>query len=82
MVRGDVFLFRDGGKRAIADYVSKHLVTGKGRWNTVARQENLVKLSTHVMISEDSLKERRSRVRGVGALKQLTGLHAFMFAET
>ena len=82
MVRGDVFLFRDGGKRAVADYVSKLLVNGKGRWSTVARQENLFKLSTHVMISEDSLKERRSRVRGVGALKQLTGLHAFMYGET
>ena len=82
MVRGDAFLFRDGGKRAVADYVSKLLVNGKGRWSTVARQENLFKLSTHVMISEDSLKERRSRVRGVGALKQLTGLHAFMYGET
>ncbi|CAK0905696.1 unnamed protein product [Prorocentrum cordatum] len=82
LIRGDVFLFRDGGKRTIADFVSKHLVAGRGRWNSVARQENLVKLWTHVMISEDSLKGRRSRVRGVGALKQLTGLHACMFADT
>ena len=82
MVRGDVLLFRDGGKRTIADQVSKHMVTGKGRWNIVARLEGLAKLSTHVMISEDALKERRRSVRGVGSLRQLTGLHAFMNAET
>ena len=82
MVRGDIFLFRDGGKRTIADQVSKYLVAGKGRWNVVARLENLAKLSTHVVISEEALKERRRSVRGVGSLRQLTGLHAFMNAET
>ncbi len=80
--KGDVIIFRDGGKRAIGDFVGKLLTNGTGRWQRVCKLENLKKLSTQILLSEDGLKERRSRVRGVGALKQLTGLHAFMHAET
>ena len=80
--KGDVIIFRDGGKRAIGDFVGKLLTNGSGRWQRVCKLENLKKLSTQILLSEDGLKERRSRVRGVGALKQLTGLHAFMHAET
>ena len=33
--------------------------------------------TTYVMLTEDTLKERRSKVRGLSSLKQLAGLHAF-----
>ena len=75
-------VFRDGGKKLPGDIVGKQLVSGKGRWLQVSKYENLAKLTTHVLLSEDGLKERRSRVRGIGAIKQLTRLHAFMNADT
>ena len=82
LIRGDVVVFRDGGKKLPGDIVGKQLVSGKGRWLQVSKYENLAKLTTHVLLSEDGLKERRSRVRGIGAIKQLTRLHAFMNADT
>lgn len=82
IVKGDVLLFRDGGKKAITNAVNKLLVSGKGRWQSVAKLENLRKLTCSVLLAEDGLKERRSRVRGVASLKQLTGLHAYMNTDT
>ena len=82
LVVGDLLLFKDGGKAVPANDFWKMLTTGKGRVSRVAKQEGLGKISISVILAEKGLKERRSKVRGVGTLKQLVGLHCFHNKQT
>ena len=77
IIPGDVVIFKDGGKRSVADAFAKLMVDGKGRFSRAAKFEGLCKTQVNVLISETCLKERRSKTRGVGSLKQLMGLYCF-----
>ena len=82
IIPGDLLCFLDSGKKKNADLVSKLLVSSKGRWSVIARQEGLVGTVTHVQVSERSLKERRQKVRGVCSLNQLQGMNRFRNVST
>lgn len=64
------------------DHINKIFVAAKGRFPVVCAAEGLTKNMAHLLLSEKSLKDRRSRVRGIGSLQQLAGLHAYYSQET
>jgi len=80
--QGDLYIYLDGGKKGNVEQVNKAFVTAKGRFSVVCAQEGITKNQCHVVLSEVSLAERRSKVRGLGCLKQLQGIHIFMNTQT
>ena len=78
---GDVYFF-DGGKSGASDTVSKYFVNDKGRFTSVCQREGLMRRVTHVIYAESTMRQRRTRVGGVGSMRQLKSLHAYAAKET
>lgn len=69
MPKGDMFLCLDGGKLGNATALLGPMKCKDGKRGWTSKKRVLV------MYDEDSLKARRSRVKGVGSLKQVETLH-------